>query len=33
MDKFEHGEKVKEAQRGIAVPRRQQLHYGQVDGR
>jgi hypothetical protein len=33
MDKFEHGEKVIEAQKRIAVPRRQLLHYGQVDGR
>jgi hypothetical protein len=29
----EHGEKVIEAQKRIAVPRRQLLHYGQVDGR
>ena len=33
MDKFEHGEKVIEAQKRIAVPRRQLRHYGQVDGR
>jgi len=33
MDKFKHGEKVIEAQQRIAVPRRQRLHYGQVDGR
>jgi hypothetical protein len=33
MDKLEHGEKVIEAQKGIAVPRRQLLHYGQLDGR
>ena len=33
MDKFEHGEKVIEAQKRIAVPGRQLLHYGQVDGR
>jgi hypothetical protein len=34
MDKFGHGEKVIEAQKRIAVPRRRQLpHYGQVDGR
>ena len=33
MDKLEHGEKVIEAQKRIAVPRRQLLHYGQVDGR
>jgi len=26
MDKFEHGEKVIEAQKRIAVPRRQLLH-------
>jgi G:T/U-mismatch repair DNA glycosylase len=32
MEKFEHGEKVIEAQKRIAVPR-QLLHYGQVDGR
>jgi hypothetical protein len=33
MYKFEHGEKVIEAQKRIAVPRRQLLHCGQVDGR
>lgn len=33
MDKLEHGEKVIEAQKRIAVPRRQLLHYGQVDRR
>ena len=33
MNKPEHGEKVIEAQKGIAVPRRQLLHYGQVDWR
>jgi hypothetical protein len=33
MDKLEHGEKAIEAQNRIAVPRRQLLHYGQVDGR
>jgi len=32
-EKLEHGEKVIEAQRRIAVSRRQLLHYGQVDGR
>jgi hypothetical protein len=32
MDKLEHGEKVIEAQKRIAAPRRQLLH-GQVDGR
>lgn len=31
--KFEHGEKVIEAQKRIAVPRRQLRHHGQVDGR
>jgi len=29
----EHGEKVIEGQKRIAVPRRQLLHHGQVDGR
>jgi hypothetical protein len=33
MDKPEHGEKAIEVQKRIAVPRRQLLHYGQVDGR
>jgi hypothetical protein len=33
MDKLERGEKVIEAQKRIAVPRRQLLHCGQVDGR
>jgi len=33
MDKPEHGKKVIEAQKQMAVPRRQLLHYGQVDGR
>jgi len=33
MDKFEHGEKVIETQKRIAMPRRQVRHYGQVDGR
>jgi len=33
MEKLKHGEKVIEAQKRIAVPRRQLLHYGQVDGR
>jgi hypothetical protein len=31
--KLEHGEKVIEAQKRIAVPRRQPLDYGQVEGR
>jgi hypothetical protein len=33
MDKLEHGEKVIEAQKQIAVPRRQLIHHGQLDGR
>jgi hypothetical protein len=33
MDKFEHGEKVTEAQKRIAVPRTRLLRYRQVDGR
>ena len=33
MEKLKHGEKTIEAQKRIAVPRRQLLHYGQVDGR
>ena len=33
MHRFERGEKVIEGQKRIAVPRRQLLHYGQVDGR
>jgi hypothetical protein len=33
MDKFERGEKVIEGQKLIAVPRRQTLHYEEVDGR
>ena len=32
MDKLEHGEKVKEAQKRFAVPRRQLLHYGKSTG-
>lgn len=33
MDKFERGEKVIEGQKRIVLPRRQRLHYEQVDGR
>jgi hypothetical protein len=33
MDKLEHCEKVIEAQKRIVVPKRQLLHYGQLDGR